>query len=253
MQYVEPQRTVISSSQALVGFRDGWRLRFAGSPSARCVALLTAQSALESGWWKSMWNCNPSNIKAGQSWTGLYTCIRLNELIDGVYVWFSPEGEERPFKNVIKTHSVPPGHPQTRMRAFRTFAEGVADKLQFLSHARFARALRLAELGDASGYVQEIKAQRYFTAELAPYLRAVLQITDKLEPAAAQLTNAIVPITVEPIPPPDEPELCEDMARCIITQPPDWLAERLERLRAEHVEDAMAQVRRDRDRDVTSD
>lgn len=247
--YASPVRTAVSTTEALAGFLDGWRERFSKLPSGACIATLTAQSALESGWWRSMWNNNPSNIKASEKWTGQYTCIRLNERLNGVYVWFSPEGEERPKGTVIQPfRDLPPGHPQTRMRAFETFGKGVTDKLNFLSGTRWLKARDAAERGDAATYVRECKAEGYFTAELEPYLRSVVSIQGKLlSDAQRVLEQQTPPGQPEPV---DDIQLCTDMARCLRFELPDWLKATLKVLQAEHIDFALDQVRNDRDRDI---
>lgn len=217
--YVQPVKTTAVPADVAHGFFEAVLTLTGWTPSPLAVAVLYAHSALENGNWSSCWNNNPANIKAGEKYDGFYTCIRLNELIDGVYVWFSPAGEERPKGNVIKTHDVPPGHPQTRMRAYATLTQGIEDKIRFLSTPRWRPALDLALKGDPSGYVRAIKALGYFTARLEPYERAVVSLTAKYLPVAKGAA-------AEPAPLAEDSQLCGDMAECIRTPLPDWLLAR---------------------------
>ncbi len=174
-----------------------------GNVSPGCIAVLMAHAALECGRdvkrnliGPSCWNFNLGNIKAGATYEGLYTCIRLNEyLVENgkrVLVWFSPEGREPLPVTQDTAHlplPVPPGHPQTRMRAHSTLHEGIERKIAFLRGARWLRALVAAERGDAAQYVAEIHAQRYFTADFAPYQRAVVSLAKTYRPIAEHVAS----------------------------------------------------------------
>lgn len=129
------------------------------TPSREFVAILTAQCALESGRWKSMHRNNPGNIKASASYEYFYCQFRCNEVIGGKVEWFDPP------------------HPQTNFRAFLDLETGVIDYLRFLSgRKRYAAAWVAAERGDVVGFVRALKLGGYFTADEAPYLRAVVSL-----------------------------------------------------------------------------
>lgn len=220
-----------------------------GAPSDLTVAILHAQGALETWHFKSCWNNNAGNIKAGELYEGLYTCIKLNEVLGGRTIWFAPEGEldgkDGPIKG--KTWEVPPGHPQTRMRAYLSLAGGIEDKIRFLFREHWRPALERAWDGDAGGYIEAIKERGYFTAPLGPYLNSVLQLVQKYLPVA-RATTLVQP---SPKPEPDSDELCRDMTACHRFELPPELVARIRVQQAEHVDDALAAVRADRDKEVS--
>lgn len=234
--YVEPVKTQVTAADAVRAFRRAARDMW-GTSKPETIAILTAQSALESGRWESMWNFNPSNIKHSHKRLGRYTCIRLNEVLmrngKRVVVWFDPVmgelyGRNGPAKNPNQPCELPPGHYQTRMRAFDTFAEGVSDKLDFLCWRRYAAAKEQAMAGDPSAYVHAVRAAGYFTANLKPYLRAVLSLYRTYLPIAKEQTA-----DPEPLAPETEDQLCLDMAQCMRQEIPDWLRAKVQRLHSE--------------------
>lgn len=143
----------------LRAIRGGLETLSGKTPSNAHVAVLTAQSALESGRWRSMHRFNPGNIKASESYEYLYCQFRCNEVIGGKVQWFDPP------------------HPQTNFRAFMDLDTGVLDYLRFLKdRARYSSAWHAAEAGDPSLFVHALKNAGYFTADEAPYLRAVVSL-----------------------------------------------------------------------------
>lgn len=219
--YVQPVKTPATPLDVSRAYFVALRSLTGKEPTAKAVAVLHAHCALETGNMASCWNHNVGNIKAGEKYEGFYTCIRLNELLNGVYVWFSPEGREEPKGNVVKTHDVPPGHPQTRMRAYASLARGIEDKIRFLSAPHWKAAFDFALRGDPNGYVRAIRALGYFTAQLDPYERAVVSLTYKYLPVA----EGVVATPTEPIE--SDEQLCRDMSECLRTELPDWLRARV--------------------------
>lgn len=141
-----------------------------------CLAL--AKSALETGRWKSCWNSNFGNVKAGPKYVGMYTCITLNEVLDGKLVWFAPEGKlsaglGSPLAEPAR--AVPPGHPQTRMRAYANRYDGAYAYVDALI-THFPRSYQALFDGDAGKFVAALKSERYFTAAEGPYRKAVASI-----------------------------------------------------------------------------
>lgn len=223
--------------------------KLTGMPSDMAVAVLHAHGALETGHFKSCWGNNAGNIKAGARWEGMYQCIKLNEILDGKTIWFAPEGEldgkDGPVKG--KHWPVPEGHPQTRMRAYGTLATGVEDKIDFLLDPRWLPALQLALVGNPAAYVDAIADRGYFTANRDPYRRAVVSLAQKYLPVAVATREAVA---VPPLPP-DDLELCRDMAACHRFELPDWLRAKIEVAQAEHVDFVMDLVRADRDKEIS--
>ena len=140
----------------LRAIRSGLETLSGKTPSNAHVAVLTAQSALESGRWRSMHRFNPGNIKASDAYEYLYCQFRCNEVIGGKVLWFDPP------------------HPQTNFRAFMDLETGVLDYLRFLQRRHSWVA---AEAGDPARFVHVLKTEdHYFTADEAPYLRSVVSL-----------------------------------------------------------------------------
>ncbi len=151
--------TACDAPTYLRAIRGGLETLSGKTPSNAHVAVLTAQSALESGRWRSMHRFNPGNIKAADSYEYLYTQFRCNEVIGGRVLWFDPP------------------HPQTNFRAFMDLETGVLDYLRFLKdRARYSSAWHAAESGDPALFVHALKNAGYFTADEAPYLRSVVSL-----------------------------------------------------------------------------
>lgn len=139
--------------------RSGLETITGKTPPNGQVAVLTAQSALESGRWRSMHRFNPGNIKAATDYGFLYTQYRCNEVIGGKTEWFDPP------------------HPQTNFRAFMDLETGVLDYLRFLSgRVRYAAPWAAAIKGDPAAFVHALKMAGYFTASEGPYLKGVVSL-----------------------------------------------------------------------------
>lgn len=136
-------------------------------PAVEVLALALGKTALETGRWKAIHRFNFGNIKAGETYAGLYTTFRCNEVIGGKVRWFDPTTDG---------YSDPPGHPQTRFRAYTSAAEGAAAYIAFVAGGRYATAWQRLLAGDASGYVHALKVAGYFTADEAPYLKGVVSL-----------------------------------------------------------------------------
>lgn len=195
--YVESKRTPLTFEEACDAMKWALKTRIGSNPTTEVLALALAKTALETGRWKAIWNSNWGNVKAAPTYEGMYTCILLNEVLvrNGVskLVWFAPEGElsANPAKGgvlVEKPRAVPPGHPQTRMRAFANNYDGVDQYVKFVEGGRYKRAWDALLTGNAPLYIRELKAAKYFTADEAQYLKttAALQreFVNKINQAA---------------------------------------------------------------------
>ena len=176
--YVPPIKTELSFDEATRAMVNALAVQLGQTPEVNVLALALAKTALETGRWRSMWCSNWGNIKAGARHEGLYTCITLNEVLGQRVVWFAPEGElNRKGGDVIGTrHEVPPGHPQTRMRAYQDPFYGALEYIDFVATGRYRDAWAELLQGDALAYVHALKLKGYFTADEAKYGRAVLSL-----------------------------------------------------------------------------
>ncbi len=164
--YVDPVKTVMSLSEAASALRTALSAGRSDLVRDDVLCLALAKSALETGRWKSMWNWNWGNVKAGPQYAGMFTCIRLNEVLDGKLVWFDPDSEG---------HAVPPGHPQTRMRAYANRYDGAYEYVDALVR-HFPRSYEMLFGADPAAFVRTLKAERYFTAAEGPYMSAVSKL-----------------------------------------------------------------------------
>lgn len=226
-RWVPPIRTPAPALVVSRAYAETLRKRVPASDMA--VAILHAHGALETGHFRECWNGNAGNIKAGMLWKGRYTTIKLNEVLKRngtrVTVWFSPFGELTSKNGTIVpgTESMnPPGHLQTRMRAYESLADGIEDKVDFLFDPRWRPALDDVLAGNPAGYVEKIHVRGYFTAPLEPYRRAVVSLAKTLLPLAAQTSDE--PAT---LPPDEDRQLCLDMATCHRFELPQWLRDRV--------------------------
>jgi hypothetical protein len=126
--YVPPKRTRITSQEMSDALRQEFDDQgFDLSPHALLV--LVAMSAHETGEWVSCWNFNLGNVKASPTWLGNYTCLNnVWEVLKGKERWFSPRGEIAGRNGALigEEWALPPGHPQTRFRAYESLEYGVA-------------------------------------------------------------------------------------------------------------------------------
>ncbi len=203
--YVLPETTPLPFDVAASAMRSALFGALGSDPPANVLALALGKTALETGRWQHMWNGNWGNIKCSDSYDGLFTCITLNERMGAGVVWYAPQGElNRQGGTVIgKLYEVPDGHPQTRMRAYRTPEEGAADYIAFVVGGRYAAAWQQLLRGDAAGYVHALKLAKYFTADEAAYMKGVVSLQAEFmrRLVSAPLETPPPPV---PVPPPDE-------------------------------------------------
>ena len=176
--YVPARLTPFTFDEAAEAMRAALRSRLDKDPSRETLALALAKSALETGRWRSIWCSNWGNIKAGEKYEGMYCAIELNEVLKGQVVWFSPKGrlDRKGGKVVAEPFEDPPGHPQTRMRAYANRYDGAFSYVDFVAGGRYAAAWQKLLTGDALGYVHALKLAGYFTADEATYAKGVVSI-----------------------------------------------------------------------------
>lgn len=151
--------TPLTAKEVALAFRSAFETVCGRTPSNACLALLVAQSALETGRWKSIHRYNFGNVKAGSEYTGKYCQFKCNEVENGKVVWYSPP------------------HPQCNFRAFDSVEAGAVDHVRFLAQRkRYARAWEVAQTGMPLAFVDELKSAGYFTADAEPYRKAVASL-----------------------------------------------------------------------------
>lgn len=176
--FTDDQLTPLTFQQAA----DSMRAALASVTKVKSLdvlALALAKNALETGRWKSCHNFNLGNIKAGDSFVGMYTAFACNEVLTEngkrVVVWFSPRGrlDRKGGKVVAQPFDAEPWHPQCRFRAYANEYDGSFEYVDFVAGGRYAAAWQSLLIGDAVGFVHNLKAKGYFTADEGEYLVGV--------------------------------------------------------------------------------
>lgn len=175
--------TTTSAPEVAAAIKSAWQTLEGVDPSQPTTAVLTAQSALETGRWASMHCWNFGNVKAGPLYEGSYCQFRCNEVLNGVVQWFDPP------------------NPQCNFRAFGSLEVGVLKWLQALKE-HFPFAYEAAKTGMPLAFVHALKLGHYFTADEAPYANAVARLWKEY---CAMLAAPERDTT--PAPPDDEAEL----------------------------------------------
>lgn len=174
-RYVPVTRTAVTPD----ALREALRTQLAKRnivASEHALNGLVSMSAHETGRWASCWNYNFGNVKAGETWTGMYTCLNnVWEVLNDVTRWFSPRGEiaGKGGKLIGKEYPVPPGHPQTRFRAYATLAEGIDGWLSKMVTSYRRSTDVLLKGGSTDAFLASLKGQKYFTGDLAKYQKSV--------------------------------------------------------------------------------
>lgn len=180
-KYVPPRNDRLTFEEAAQVFSGAMAATLGETPTTAALALALGKTALETGRWGAkggLWNWNFGNVKASDKYEGFFTCITLNEVLDGRVIWFDPEAQltGRNGQWLEPIYRVPDGHPQTRMRALVDAPSGALSYVKFVAGGRYAAAWNLLLKGDAAGYVHALKVAKYFTANEAEYLRGVASL-----------------------------------------------------------------------------
>lgn len=197
-QHVPAVLTQYTAEEVLSALLTLWGEVFEVLPEKKSLLVLLAHSRLETGVWKKMYCNNPGNIKAiptGDHDYCYFTCTEvLTPAQANKYLVGSGRREDLPeMANVDITNRRTvvqkdgstkelwtvrfwPTHPVCCFRAFPTLVDGMRDHFLFLTSARFIKAWACVLRGDPAGFVDELKAQGYMTADLAPYRASVVSI-----------------------------------------------------------------------------
>lgn len=157
-------------------------------PPLKARALALAKTVLEAGrqgellWAYSKCFCI-GNIKAGPNYLGMFTTYTCNEVLGGKVVWFSPFGRLAGKGGVVVSEASenPPGHYQTRFRAYANVFDGAYQYVDFIASGRYVDAWSELLEGDAAGYVAALHQKGYFTADPVVYARGVISLCKEFE------------------------------------------------------------------------
>lgn len=142
MSQVTPKPTPISAGEAHGALHSAWRRFFDAPPTQNQLALLLAQSALETGNWERMIHFNFGQLMANTEGKG------VNVFWDGDY-YEDPKGDGN-------------------KRVYHSAEEGAADYVRLLSHREAWRAGLLS--GKPDVYAKALKSPpAYYQAPLSGY------------------------------------------------------------------------------------
>ena len=161
---VQNKLTQLSPSDAAAALATAYQQLIGAPPSQAVLALLLAQSALETGNWKKIHNYNFGNQKAGASYP-LIVQFRCSEIVNGAEKFFDPPA------------------PECNFRAYESAAAGALDYLRVL-HAR-PHWWQGLQTEDPSAFVDALATPpKYFTANPALYKSALTSLFVQYGPLA---------------------------------------------------------------------
>lgn len=187
--------TTLSLEEGLMALADGFRVIMNSAPPRGCLAVLGAQSVLETGSFQKMHRWNAGNMKKPATWEGLYTRFKCDEIFDPATAKRAQQlgpCSVAPWKGGpnMRVVLVPP-HPWTEFVAFDTAAKGMAEHIKLLSCTdRYRTAWSRAYAGDVIGTAQALHTASYFTADLDPYAKGMALIAAKLSPICKTVLGA---------------------------------------------------------------
>ncbi len=162
---VKDTLTPLTRDDAARAFASAYLQLTGKLPTPAVLALLLAQSAFETGHWKSLHNFNFGNAKAGPGYP-LVTQFRCSE-VDALGI----------------EHFYDPPDPQCNFRAYDNAAAGALDYLKVLQHRpHWWQGLHT---GDPTTFVDALATPpKYFTGNPAVYKRSVVSLFQTFFPLA---------------------------------------------------------------------
>jgi hypothetical protein len=155
---VAKERTPVAASDVYAALSQAWSSVVGGTPSRSSLLVLLAQTAFETGQWASMWNYNLGNIKHVTGDGNTYIELTCTEYDSSGNPYSSP----------------------CYFRAYNDLTSGAAAFIQFLSKSsRYSSAWAAVLDGDPHTFVQQLKADGYFTGSEASYESQVVSYFTK--------------------------------------------------------------------------
>lgn len=192
---VSDRLTVIDAQTFLNALGYCWVQLFNQPAEKESLLVLMAQSALETGRWKYIHNYNLGNAKSVDGDGRDFSFYACNEIfpLPVAAAYEAGSTSEHPAKITEKRSDGKavvwfyPEHPGCRFRSYQVVREdgtidewtslihGMTDYLGLL-HDRFRSAWERVLDGDAAGFVDQLHAHGYFTADLAGYKNSVVSL-----------------------------------------------------------------------------
>lgn len=162
--------TPVTAAEAAAAFAEGYRRVTGKRPSAKVLGLLIAQSAQETGEWKSLHNYNFENSKWSPA-DPYYQDFRCWEVENGQTVWYDPPD------------------PHCRFAAHRSAADGAEHYVRVL--ARRPHWWAGLHTGTVPGFVAGLTTRPvFFTGDPAAYARRMTQFVDEYASLALKFAKA---------------------------------------------------------------
>lgn len=175
-EMIPPKRTRLTRRQARDALLDAFAKVTGEIPSPETLAILVAQTALETGQWRSIWNYNFGNIRGQAPPPGGWTSFRAGEIIDGKEVFLEPG-------------------PHNKFRAYATAEDGARGFVEFLGvdsngdgHNRYGKAWKAALEGDPEKFSLELANAGYYTANPTRYTKTLLALFRQFLPYCREAT-----------------------------------------------------------------
>jgi len=172
--------TPVTPEQVFLALGLAWQSLTGSTPDRKIIHILHAQSALETGHWKSIYNYNLGGAKKHGTcdWTYFTTTERLSHPVADKLLSSAKPGEVTVLKVDDKFKTVKVSGKQS-MNCFASWDDldtAAKDHLALLFR-RFPKAIEAAKKGDVPGYVRELKRSGYFTASEEDYTKIVNSIS----------------------------------------------------------------------------
>ena len=191
------KRTPVTPEQVFLSFAAAWQMLAGAPPTREVLHIIHAQSALETGHWKSLWNYNLGGSKKHGTcdWTHFTTTERFPHATADKYLASSKPGAEVALVKEDGTHKTLRFHGKQSMNCFASWEDldsASRDHIALLFR-RFPEAIERAKAGDVDGYVGALKKKGYFTASEDEYKKAVGSIAKRY---TRELANVALPTVV---------------------------------------------------------
>jgi hypothetical protein len=208
--------TAVTFSEVAHALEAAWTERLGRAPRRESLCLLLAQSALETGHWKTAYCHNLGNAKASPAWKGDHCFYPADEIVDEhraaqALALRAPRTDGVAGHDVELTRlrsgqvqvTLHPDHPWCRFRAFDALQEGARDYLDLLLR-RFEGAWSAVEAGDPKGFVCALHELHYFTTSVERYLPPLQQLFTQFSktlagPASPSPVTEAAPVLPAPV------------------------------------------------------
>jgi hypothetical protein len=186
--FVKHEVKRLTESQAAIALYEAWKMIYGVVPTVDQLALLWAQSALETARWKEINNNNFGNIKKkhapnddGHNFTMVATgeYIWNNSLKKSIWKWFTPPD------------------PETHFRSYSTVTDGAKDYISLLNKkTRYAKVWAVIMRGGSPAeFSHELAVAGYYTAKEELYTKGVVSLTNEFKKKSKDLLDGTITIS----------------------------------------------------------